>query len=1045
MRSTRAGALIALAALPFCAGAYEPPVDRAGPLTVRINRPAAGAYGAGGFLDLNQPDKPFAITVQLENSGDSAVRGMLRMGVIDRWRVEPPNPVPFEVGPRGRASRQFTVSFGPGTFNAHYPVHAWAEFEHQGRKLTAHPILILTTSLPDPPRAPVPVEYAPVRVPARGSLGLWRLPVRREHAGITAEPAQSGATGREIFALSPVVRYEARGLTMTLGPRPPSRREGVDSARVEYPLALPPTKPLRLEFATSGKATFRVRVVGPSGEGATVFTRDSASASAAGAPASVDLSAFAGRSVRLQFEATGGPGEAQWLEPAVIAGEAPQAAVFPPASAGNSRVLGKAGEYEVRVWPGTRGALDAAAGFIGPARRLYFRGFRVRVAGDQLETWRSGTELLQVLDESAGERYRLRHKFRGWAGAFDLISELWVEKGALQARFQLENAPPPRPWLHVHLEEVSAGEWSDRALRVYGGPGNVIQEPSAFRLGFDGHNLATSFIGLDFANGVALLQGSDVTPDRLEVNPGERIYSLAVPHTQTLTFLPGASVWDAVKQWRGRNLWRASAGVEKLAGRFVFDLWSGRYGPSAKALERAFRYGLTDSVVVWHNWQRWGYDFRLPDLYPPNPQFGSEEEFRALVAVCRSNGVLFAPHDNYIDFYPDSDGFSYGNIAFRPNGEPYRAWFHAARDAQSYRARADRVQPLVERNLRLIKAGFAPTAYFIDVWSSIAPYDYWTEDGRFVERSVTRKAWGEAFAWIRDYLGDNAPQISEAGHDQLIGWLDGAQANQLRVDPKSNYFTWRIEAADAERIPWIDAAYHDRFVLHGAGYPDRYAGGLDAKAHGAYSDDYMATEVLTGRPAMVAAPFGRDVVRKYWLLHDAMRALALKPMADFQFVGGNLHRQRVRWEGGGEVHVNRGADEWKAGDHVLPQYGFHVRAGDVEAAVEKLGAATVEWSRSPAMLYVNGRGEPADFGGVVTRGACRLTRVGAALQVTAAPEGGAFPVRLRWNRLPWKLAEPSQAEAVGEDGAVMKTVPAGREGGEVVLNYESGVFAYRLR
>jgi hypothetical protein len=67
------------------------------------------------------------------------------------------------------------------------------------------------------------------------------------------------------------------------------------------------------------------------------------------------------------------------------------------------------------------------------------------------------------------------------------------------------------------------------------------------------------------------------------------------------------------------------------------------------------------------------------------------------------------------------------------------------------------------------------------------------------------------------------------------------------------------------------------------------------------------------------------------------------------------------------------------------------------------------------------------------------------LQVTAAPEGGAFPVRLRWDRLPWKLAEPSQAEAVGEDGAVMKTVPAGRVGGEVVLNYESGVFAYRLR
>ena len=33
--------------------------------------------------------------------------------------------------------------------------------------------------------------------------------------------------------------------------------------------------------------------------------------------------------------------------------------------------------------------------------------------------------------------------------------------------------------------------------------------------------------------------------------------------------------------------------------------------------------------------------------------------------------------------------------------------------------------------------------------------------------------------------------------------------------------------------------------------------------HGIYSDDYMATEVLTGHPAMVSNPFGQDVVRKH--------------------------------------------------------------------------------------------------------------------------------------------------------------------------------------
>ena len=55
------------------------------------------------------------------------------MAVIDRWRVEPASPIAFRVGPRGRARFEFTLSFGPGTQNAHYPVHAYAEFEYQGR------------------------------------------------------------------------------------------------------------------------------------------------------------------------------------------------------------------------------------------------------------------------------------------------------------------------------------------------------------------------------------------------------------------------------------------------------------------------------------------------------------------------------------------------------------------------------------------------------------------------------------------------------------------------------------------------------------------------------------------------------------------------------------------------------------------------------------------------------------------------------------------------------------------------------------------------
>jgi len=379
----------------------------------------------------------------------------------------------------------------------------------------------------------------------------------------------------------------------------------------------------------------------------------------------------------------------------------------------------------------------------------------------------------------------------------------------------------------------------------------------------------------------------------LQVAPESRHYSLHVPHASKLTFIPAENVWEGVKVWREVNGLKAAGGVKKLAGRFVFDLWGGRYGESRRELRRAFRYGLTDAAVVWHNWQRWGYDYRLPDIYPANPRFGTHEELRRLADTCRQAGVLFAPHDNYIDFYPDAEGFSYEEqIAFHRDGTPVKAWLNEGRGARSYRYRADRVQPFLRRNLRLIRDGLAPNAYFIDVWSSICPYDYWTADGHFYTRVYTNRIWGEHFAWIRDFLGGDAPQISESGQDQLIGRLDGAQTNHLRVGKpvagdRHSWCVWNIPCDDAERTPWFDAAHHDRFILHGAGYSGRYAGGLDQRLHGIYSDDYLATEVLTGHPAMVSRPFGRDVVRKYWLTQDLMRALALRTIESVEYhVGG---------------------------------------------------------------------------------------------------------------------------------------------------------------
>jgi hypothetical protein len=373
-----------------------------------------------------------------------------------------------------------------------------------------------------------------------------------------------------------------------------------------------------------------------------------------------------------------------------------------------------------------------------------------------------------------------------------------------------------------------------------------------------------------------------------------------------------------------------------------------------------------------------------------------------------------------------------------------------------------------------------PGANFIDVWSSETVYDYYTHDGRFVDRLAARKHIADAIVWMREFSGELLPQTSEAGHDHLAGWVDGATAVHLRVDnTPGTRMVLRAPCAAAERIPWIDAVYHDRFVLHGAGYSDRYASGQDQRLHGIYSDDYITTEVLTAHPPMVSDAFGRDVVRKYWLLHDLTKGLALRAMDRFEFAGSDIRRQHVSWEGGGEVWVNRGTADWAVEGHTLPQYGFYARVpsgeGPIEAAIERRDGLVIEWARSPGNVYANARPvvpeEPrrtpergpaptgpdprlprmnperraVSFGAVTTDGGVRLQRTADGVTLLPLPGGLAFTARIRWSELPWNLPEPTRVELLGEDGAAGRESPVQWDSGEIPIRCEPGVFAYRLR
>ncbi|HJN18725.1 MAG TPA: hypothetical protein QGH10_24695, partial [Armatimonadota bacterium] len=688
-------------------------------------------------------------------------------------------------------------------------------------------------------------------------------------------------------------------------------------------------------------------------------------------PGEADLRNFAGQTILLRLESHPGPARnttcdsCYWAEPMVVAGDEPEDteafAGLDEGLATAKAVLNGArpdGKLAFLLGPGDdpaaavivpteRGIIDGTLVFAGGDSTLAFDGFALDIMRQSAVRWPTSIGFAGYEVEMVDGRARHVHHLVQDGLRFDLTATVWAEGPGLRIAFDC----PER------ITDFALGAANQTAPVVYYGHGYRIENPKGFRAGFGGHNLSTSHVGCDFEGGMSLLQATDTPPNYFDVSPPTNQYSLHSHMNGMLTLVPSTKgAMDCAIRYRPLYDKQPASGVEKLAGRMCFDIWGGRYADDADSMAEMIKYGLTDSFITKHVWQRWGYDYRLPDIWPPSEGLGTVEDMQRLGDVCRAAEIPWGLHDNYIDFYPDADDYSYGDICFTESGQPVKAWINEGREAQSYRWRPDRFEPFMKRNLKLIKDGCAPDHFFIDVFTSIGCIDFYDWDGKFHPSTETREKWGETFAWIRDYLGDDSPQTSEAGHDQLTGYLDGADCQHLELVDEPVRHAIALKCDDWERVPWYDAVLHDKFILHGVGYSGRYQNSRSRAHHGITSDDYISAEVLTGHALMVdAGCWGRPAVRKYWLAQDVARQLALKNVEETEYVDGDMHRQRVTWSDGTIVHVNRGDDEWTVDGHVLPKYGYLAQADGLESSIEMTDGTYSEKTIGASGWYCNAR------------------------------------------------------------------------------------------
>ena len=619
------------------------------------------------------------------------------------------------------------------------------------------------------------------------------------------------------------------------------------------------------------------------------------------------------------------PTEADWAMRQRAACAAARAALEAGTDAAAGRWLLEAGDgrFGAGVAYGPHGLIDGALAFTDGTRDVVFRGFAADVAKDG-------------------------------PSAPTAQAAIRAEKGTLRIAWSLPGAAR-NAFGFPRLARLAVGPASERLHRVYAGFGNVIEGPKSFTLAANANALSTRHVGADYANGLSVVQAVDVPPDRLVCKGGENLFALEAHHDATFTFVPSSKgAFAAARRFRAVSGYRASPGLARLGSRMCLDQWDGDYAEAAADIAAAAKYGLVDAIFVKHDWQRWGFDYRLPEIWPPH---GDATAFGALRDACRAAGILFAPHDNYTDLYPDAGMFSYGLVTFNLNGTPQKSWVNAGRQALAYRWAPHAFLPWCRRNAALLKAGCDPDAVFIDVFTAHGPFDYLDRDGRFHTKMETSAGWAKGFETYRACLGrPDAVCMSEGGQDHLVGTADAGQSDHhsaAKLVGAANF-------ADAERTPWHDIVTHGYYVLFAGGLGNRYQEGTDAPLHGYASDDYLSNAIIGGRNPMCYGPFSRKAVMTYWLQHDVCAELGRSEFLSLDY-DGNIHRQHTVFSDGGEVWANRQTNvAWRLPNGiVLPPYGYYAKTRGTESAIAEKDGVRCAWARAADVSFFDAR-TPAD-------------------------------------------------------------------------------------
>jgi len=347
-----------------------------------------------------------------------------------------------------------------------------------------------------------------------------------------------------------------------------------------------------------------------------------------------------------------------------------------------------------------------------------------------------------------------------------------------------------------------------------------------------------------------------------------------------------------------QNRWEGSSPFSIISAGFVHPgSSSSAYADAAEMVSRYLEYGLDRLVIIFHNWQRWGYDQGLPDHHPANPALGTGEQMSAFIGRARGAGMLVALHENYTDIYPNnppdypSPLFDETAIALDWRGQRKLGWYNPGTGQQAYIISAQRMIDFSRLESADIARDYAPNAAYLDVstgWSPGRAIDHDAVKGNPPTLAFSFQAHRELFNFIRDlYRG---PLLGEGGEGRerfdsyFAGLVDA-------VERQTEGRSWARLIPDYELL-----CIRPLMLNHGQGYYSRYFapfGQETPRLADADLDQYRVAELTFGHAGFLGDSLNEvdDWLQlhspEYWLLQALQKEYADARLVHVGYHDGN--------------------------------------------------------------------------------------------------------------------------------------------------------------